>query len=128
MCKENLITEYLEALNHSDIKTIMKLFEDDAIVYSPLYNEMSAQSFYQDLFQDTTESQTKLIDIFYGTKNLIACYFQYDWTLKDGTLYTFYCVDVFEISCNNKFQKLRIIYDTAGIRSTFESLNQSDKI
>lgn len=123
MDKENLIKRYLNALNNSDLKAIIDLFEEDAIVYSPLYNEMSADFFYQNLFQDTTKSKTKLIDIFYGKSNCVACYFQYEWTLKDGTLYPFYCVDVFEISSENKFKKLRIIYDTAGIRKIFSSLH-----
>lgn len=51
MDKENLIKRYLNALNNSDLKAIIDLFEEDAIVYSPLYNEMSADFFIKIYFK-----------------------------------------------------------------------------
>ena len=46
MTPENLIQEYLSALEKSDINKIIQLFKEDAIVVSPLYGEIKASSFY----------------------------------------------------------------------------------
>lgn len=124
MNTELLLKTYLEGLNTGDAKLIVDLFEPDGIVYSPLYGEMNPKDFYKDLFSDTSQSKTTLIDVFKGKNTpYVNVYFKYDWTLKDGTIYPFYCVDVFEVSSNNKFKSLRIIYDTAGVRDTFENLD-----
>lgn len=43
--------------------------------------------------------------------------------MKDGTLVTFDCVDVFKVPKENKIEQLTIIYDTYGIRDNFNKQN-----
>ncbi|MBN1276614.1 MAG: nuclear transport factor 2 family protein [Deltaproteobacteria bacterium] len=126
MVKE-ICRQYLDALNEGSLEKILSLFDQDAVVVSPLYGEMSAARFYKDLFADTSRSETRLLNIFHSVSGSsdMALHFYYLWTLKNGKAVEFECVDVFEISWDsNKIKRLKIIYDTAAIRADFHE-NQS---
>ncbi|BBM84249.1 nuclear transport factor 2 family protein [Candidatus Uabimicrobium amorphum] len=113
---------YLEALNTKDLEGVLKLFHNEAVVYSPLYGEIKAELFYKTLFEDTTSSDTKLLDLFYSDskKTSVALHFNYRWQMKNGEHFEFDCVDIFEISSDaTQFLKLTIIYDTAPLRDAF---------
>lgn len=116
---KTLCTEYLDALNESDLEKVLSLFTKDAVVHSPLYGEMDVVSFYQDLFADTERSDTTLLNVFDSAENgnAIGLHFQYVWTLKSEEVVKFEVVDVFELSEDkSQFTKLTIIYDTYKIR------------
>jgi hypothetical protein len=47
----------------------------------------------------------------------VAAYFRYDWTLKDGKVVTFTCVDVFEFQDGSeRIASMSIVYDTHPLR------------
>ncbi len=124
---EKLCKEYLQALNDGNLNNVLNLFTTNGVVISPLYGEMSVNKFYTDLFNDTNQSDTRLLNIFISSMDdtSVALHFQYKWTLKSGKIVEFECVDVFEITEDKKqFKKLKIIYDTAPIRDDF---NESKK-
>ncbi len=54
MSHVELTSRYLDALNHGSLESVLELFTPDAVVHSPLYGEMTAKSFYTDLFADTS--------------------------------------------------------------------------
>lgn len=114
--------QYLDALNEGNLEKVLSLFDPNAVVVSPLYGEIPATTFYRDLFADTNRSETQLLNIFdsIGGNSTVALHFHYIWTLKSRKIVEFECVDVFEISPDRKkFTKLKIIYDTAPIRTDF---------
>jgi hypothetical protein len=116
---KQLFNKYLKYLNEGDLKCILKLFEDDAIVISPIYGESRATSFYKALFSDTKNSNTKLIDISKSIyhPNIVMLHFNYVWNLRNGDSASFDCIDIFELNTQkDKFSKLTIIYDTASIK------------
>ena len=120
-----LVTKYFEGLESGDAQKLLSLFEEDAVVLSPLYGMLPAKQFYSDLFKDTNESRITLLNIFksLGKEDTCSGHFRYDWTMKDGSVVTFECVDVFKVSPDNKFQQLTIIYDTYGaVRDSFNKL------
>ena len=124
---KKLCKEYLKALNDGNLNNVLNLFTTDGVVISPLYGEMSANKFYTDLFNDTNRSDTRLLNIFISNMDdtSVALHFQYKWTLKSEKIVEFECVDVFEITEDEKqFKKLKIIYDTTPIRDDF---NESKK-
>lgn len=117
--------QYLEALNEGSLEGVLSLFTPEALVISPLYGEMPAADFYRDLFADTNRSETKLLNIFDadGRNYFVALHFQYRWTLKNGNVVEFECVDVFETTPDGKkFRSLKIIYDTAPIRDDVSAM------
>jgi hypothetical protein len=120
-----LCTEYLNNLNEGNLDKVRALFVKGATVVSPLYGVQTAHDFYADLFRDTTNSETTLLNVFdtSETSQSIALHFRYQWTLADGKQVSFECVDVFEMNdAGNKFEKLTIIYDTAPLRNDFDNL------
>ena len=129
MDPRQLCEEYLAALNAGSIESVLALFEPDAVVDSPLYGTMPVAPFYVDLFGDTNRSQTRLLHVFNAAPDAsgacaVALHFHYRWTLKNGREVEFECVDVFELNADlSRFSRLKIIYDTAPIRSAFEEVH-----
>ncbi|HJO93591.1 MAG TPA: hypothetical protein QF753_09345 [Victivallales bacterium] len=117
--------KYLEALNSGNLEEVLSLFEENAVVISPLYGKLSAIKFYTDLFAETGNSNTTLLNVFEKScskNNCIALHFNYEWTLKNNVIVNFECVDIVSInSKGDKFTKLTIIYDTYPIRKDYES-------
>ncbi len=123
---EKTIKEYLKGLEVGSYENIIKLFSPNAIIHSPLYGEIKAKKFYQDLFKDTSKSKITLMNIFVSKNNpkISAGHFCYDWILKDGTPTSFECVDVFRFDDDGKISELTIIYDTSKIRTSFEEMKK----
>jgi hypothetical protein len=118
-----LVHSYLKSLQTADYATLLSLFAADAMVISPLYGKCNASEFYKDLFADTQQSEVTLIEVFKNTSgNKAAFLFQYNWTLADGSITTFDCVDVMELNEFGKIKQLQIIYDTAQTRVLFNQL------
>ncbi len=121
-----IIHTYLQALESADAHTIIELFADDGVVHSPLYGQMKAKEFYKDLFKDTTSSSIMLLHTFESGENplILAAHFMYRWTMKDGAVTQFECVDIFSCDSDMKIMELRIIYDTAKTRPAFENIHK----
>jgi len=117
------IKKYLSALEKSDYENLINLFVPNAIIHSPLYGEVEAEKFYEDLFKDTNKSVITLKDIFMNEDNSKgAVNFLYDWTLFDGSPVSFDCVDIFKFTSDGKIQELTIIYDASQTRPKFDKL------
>lgn len=123
---EKTIEEYLRCLEVGNYEKTIKLFSPDAIIHSPLYGEIQAKKFYQDLFKDTFKSKITLMNIFISQTNpqIAAAHFHYDWILKDGTPTSFECVDIFRFAKDGKIVELTIIYDTSKVRPSFEKMKK----
>ena len=122
-----ICNRYLDALNKGDLNAVLSLFEENAIVVSPLYGELDAKLFYQALFEDTNRSDTKLMEVFHSSTSATSIalpFLKYEWTLNNGTVVDFDCVDIFELASDkSQFKKLTIIYDTSLFREEFENLH-----
>ncbi|WP_210402030.1 nuclear transport factor 2 family protein [Thioclava sp. F36-6] len=128
MTTKQLCIDYLKALNEGNLAEVRALFSDNAKVVSPLYGVLDAFDFYADLFKDTNRSETSLLNVFDTSEmsKSVALHFRYEWTLADGKLVSFECVDVFELNdARDRFEKLTIIYDTAPLRQDFDNLRRT---
>lgn len=116
-----IIKSYFQYLTQKDYPSLIQLFAENAVVISPLYGEKLAADFYRELFADTAQSEIILQNIFISSMqtNTAAAHFQYHWTLKNGRLTHFNCVDIFEFTSDYKITRLSIIYDTYQTRSHF---------
>jgi len=112
---KRVIKSYLRALENKNYNLIINLFTADGVVESPLYGVVKAVKFYRDLFNDTKSSKITLYQIF-KDGNVGSAYFRYDWELKDGSKFSFECVDIFYFTADGKIKKLKIIYDTSKVR------------
>ena len=117
----DVLKTYMEALGNSDYVTIKSLFARDGKVTSPFLGEMEASAFFDRLSEASTQNVITPIDIFVSTteQHHATAYFQYDWTVRDGTLISFKVMDLFSFEPeSNKVQHLDLIYDTHRIRET----------
>jgi len=126
--KQAIVTAYFDGLEKGSYSDVIELFSPNAIVHSPLYGQIEATRFYQELFADTKSSQITLKNVFVSLENphTAAAQFVYSWTLKDGTPVCFECVDVFDfVPESAQIKKLTIIYDTHHTREEFSKVHDS---
>src|SRR5205085_5535391 len=112
---------YMDALDRSDYATIKRLFAPNGKVKSPFLGEMCAGPFFDRLAGASTKNTITPIDIFLSNseKSHAIAYFQYDWTVRDGTLITFKVMDLFRFEPEGvKVASLDLIYDTHPIRAS----------
>lgn len=115
----SILQIYMTALGQSDYARVKSLFAPGGKVLSPFLGEMLAGPFFDRLAGASAKNVISPIDIFLGVteKNHATAYFQYDWTVSDGTLITFKVMDLFTFETgNNKVAHLNLIYDTHPIR------------
>ena len=92
-----VLQTYLRALGESDYPTIKGLFAPSGRVHSPFLGEMGAAPFFDRLGGATSRNVITPIDLFLSAtgKPHATAYFQYDWTVRDGTFITFKVMDLF---------------------------------
>jgi len=119
---DDLVAAYLSALGDADIDAMLRLFAPGATVDSPLYGERLTPDFYRELFADTAASVLSLrTTLTSGDGTTIAFWFDFDWTLADGTPAPFSVVDVAELDENGRITRLTIVYDTHPLRDAWDA-------
>lgn len=116
------VRTYLRHLHASDTAGLISSFEEEGLVHSPFLGTMKARDFFPRLAQASSQSVITLIDLFAsvhptGGTLRVAAYFRYDWTLSDGRLVDFTCVDVFDFTPGSeRIAAMHIVYDTHPLR------------
>lgn len=116
------VRAYLRHLHASDTTSLIACFEDDGVVHSPFLGSMAPEPFFNKLAQASSRSVITLIDLFASVEPSsemlrVAAYFRYDWTLNDGRLLDFTCVDVFSFRPGSaRIHGMHIVYDTHPLR------------
>jgi ketosteroid isomerase-like protein len=114
----NVLVEYLHHLENSDCDKLIQLFADDGIVNSPLYGEENATTFFPKLLAKTQSSTLSPHQIFHGERDSskAALHFTYEWTLTDGKVFNFECVDLFKLNEEHRITEMRILYDASEVK------------
>lgn len=116
------VRSYLQYLHAGDTAGLISTFESDGVVHSPFLGTMKARDFFPRLAQASRQSVITLIDLFASVQPVdaavrVAAYFRYDWTLSDGRLVDFTCVDVFGFRPDSdRIDSMHIVYDTHPLR------------
>jgi hypothetical protein len=112
-----------EALGASDYATIVSLFASGGRVRSLFLGEMEVKPFFEQLGNASAKNVITPIAIFVSStdrtdRNEAVAYFQYDWSVTEGTLITFKVMDLFRIKpSTDKVEYLDLIYDRHPIRA-----------
>lgn len=121
-CLLDTVRAYLDYLRAGDTAALIACFEADGEVHSPFLGRMQAADFFPRLAEASQRSVITLIDLFTSVGpaddiTRVAAYFRYDWTLSDGIVIDFTCVDVFEFKSDRPLiSTMRIVYDTHPLR------------
>jgi hypothetical protein len=90
MTPQQLAETYLGALGDADLAAMLGLFNDGAMVHSPLYGPTAARDFFPALFGDTAESRLTLRGVTQGAtpdgEPLVSIWFRFGWRLPSGRL------------------------------------------
>lgn len=117
-----LLQRYMSALGRSDYAAIKGLFAPGGRVRSPFLGEMPAGPFFDRLASASDRNLITPLDVFVNadpSRPTATAYFQYDWTVKDGTLISFKVMDLFTFdAATHEVLTLDLIYDTHPIRAT----------
>jgi ketosteroid isomerase-like protein len=118
---------YFDALRNGDPDRIVALFSTDGQVISPFLGRMPASAFFAKLADTSTRSEIDVFDVLVSAKGSPRAlgYFNYRWTLRDGTVLRFDCCDVFDFGQPVEsargveavpIELMTIVYDTAPLR------------
>ncbi|MEM7169060.1 MAG: nuclear transport factor 2 family protein [Pseudomonadota bacterium] len=121
---QDLCRSYLAAMEHSDLEALLENFTDDATATSPISGKQSAREFYSYVMRVTSGRSMALRTIFIGTGERPRAAVQIAYTRRVGTseAATIEAVDVFDLTEDcSKIESVTIIYDTAPVRSDFDS-------
>lgn len=121
---EKLCRCYLSHVESGDLPSLLKLFTEDATATSPISGKQPVQDFYSYVMQVTSSRSMELKTIFVGTSSpsRAAIHMAYTRTVKASQPSTIECVDIFDLNEDfTKFTGITIIYDTAPVRSEFDS-------
>ena len=117
--REQTIRNYMEALGAGEYETIVSLFTDDGTVTSPFLGTMLAPDFFEQLARASSRNVITPIDVMVSASDPArgAGYFEYDWTMADGSSVVFNVVDAFTFEPGGeRFTSMTIIYDTHPVR------------
>ena len=115
---ETTLKAYFAALDSSDLDSMLSLFSTKATVHSPFLGEVRAVDFFPKVFEAAAATSITVFDILVSIQGQARAvgYFNYDWTLNDGTVVQFNAADVFDFTAEGKIARLTILYDTFPIR------------
>ncbi len=117
MTKRKIAEQYVQYLEQGNIQNIIELFSENGKVDSPVYGVKPAIDFYEELYNDTSQSKLTMLGIFEEEDTGdVALYFNYIWTLKNNKVVDFNVVDIIQFDDCNKITLLTIIYDTVKSR------------
>ncbi len=123
---QETIKKYFENLSNGNYESLIELFDNEAIVFSPLYGKRSAKEFYKELIEDSDESSEVKLLVTFSDGDKGAGHFEYSWVLKNGDKSSFQGVDLFKFNDQGKIVEIRIIYDTYGTRENFEKMKEGE--
>jgi len=117
---EETVRAYFAALDSNDLDAMLQLFAAEAIVHSPMLGEVRAAEFFPKVFGASSATSITVFDVLVSAQGQPRAvgYFNYDWTLKDGTVIQFDAADVFDFDADGRIAKMTILYDTYPIRDT----------
>jgi ketosteroid isomerase-like protein len=117
--RDETIRRYMQALGDADYETIVSLFTEDGTVTSPFLGTMHAGGFFEQLSRASSQNVITPIDVMVSTSDPTrgAGYFEYDWTMADGSTVVFNVVDLFTFEPGGgRFTSMSIVYDTHPVR------------
>ncbi|MEJ2171754.1 MAG: nuclear transport factor 2 family protein [Woeseiaceae bacterium] len=120
MSYEKTVSNYFEALDANDLDHMLRLFAADAVVHSPFLGELPASEFFPKVFGSSSATRITVFDILVSAQGQPRAvgYFNYDWTMTDGTAIQFDAADVFDFASDGRIAKMTILYDTYPVRGT----------
>ena len=121
---QHAVRSYLKALEAGDSDKAGALFTPDGWVQSPFLGRLPVRSFVRKVADSSSGAHLTVHDVLVSAEgNLRAvAYYEYDWSLKDGSRVSFDCADVFNFDPESgHIASIVLVYDTHPVRGDVET-------
>ena len=120
---QQAVHKYLAALEAGDPDRAAALFIPEGWVRSPFLGKLPVREFVAKVAASSKGSKLTVHDVLVSAEGHLraVAYYNYDWTLKDGTHVAFDCADVFNFDrASGHIESIVLVYDTQPVRGAVE--------
>jgi predicted SnoaL-like aldol condensation-catalyzing enzyme len=120
---QRAVHKYLSALEAGDAERAASLFVPDGWVQSPFLGRLPVRDYVNKVASASSKAKLTVYDVLVSAEGHLraVAYYQYDWSLKDGSNVTFDCADVFNFdSDSGHIESIVLVYDTDPVRAVVE--------
>jgi hypothetical protein len=121
-----LSLQYRRAVQEHDLERILAMFEQDAVIVSPLKGTCDPKTYHEWIFTAVKNATVEIQNIFQALNGdiSIAIQSQYRWLLNNDSIVEFGGVSIFEFTPNRKkIRRISFFYDTSLVRSALLESN-----
>ena len=120
---QQAVHKYLKALEAGDAEKAASLFVPDGWVQSPFLGRLPVRDYVTKVARSSSGTKLKVYDVLVSAEGHLraVAYYQYDWSLKDGSNVAFDCADVFNFDPETgRIESIVLVYDTSPVRDVVE--------
>jgi predicted SnoaL-like aldol condensation-catalyzing enzyme len=121
---QQAVHKYLKALEAGDAEKAASLFVPDGWVQSPFLGRLPVRDYVAKVARSSSGTKLKVYDVLVSAEGHLraVAYYQYDWSLKDGSYVAFDCADVFNFDPETgRIESIVLVYDTRPVRDVVEN-------
>jgi predicted SnoaL-like aldol condensation-catalyzing enzyme len=121
---QQAVHKYLKALEAGDAEKAASLFVPDGWVQSPFLGRLPVRDYVTKVARSSSGTKLKVYDVLVSAEGHLraVAYYQYDWSLKDGSNVAFDCADVFNFDPETgRIESIVLVYDTSPVRDVVEN-------
>lgn len=116
---QQAVRRYLSALEAGDPEKAAALFVPKGWVRSPFLGQLPVRDYVAKVASASSNARLTVYDVLVSAEGHLraVAYYQYDWSLTDGTRVSFDCADVFNFDAESgHIESIVLVYDTQPVR------------
>jgi hypothetical protein len=120
---QHAVHKYLSALEAGDADRAAALFVPHGWVQSPFLGRVSVRDYVNKVASASRHSKLTVHDVLVSAEGHLraVAYYQYDWSLRDGSNVKFDCADIFNFDAESgHIESIVLVYDTDPVRAVVE--------
>jgi predicted SnoaL-like aldol condensation-catalyzing enzyme len=121
---QHAVYKYLAALEAGDAERAAALFVPNGWVQSPFLGRLPVREYVNKVAAASSRAKLTVYDVLVSAEGHLraVAYYQYDWSLKDGSNVAFDCADIFNFdAASGRIQSILLVYDTDPVRAVVEN-------
>ena len=121
---QHAVHKYLSALETGDAERAAALFVPHGWVQSPFLGRVPVREYVNKVAGASSRAKLTVYDVLVSAEGHLraVAYYQYDWSLKDGSNVKFDCADIFNFDPESgHIESIVLVYDTDPVRAVVEN-------
>ena len=117
---QQAVRKYLAALEAGDPDRAAALFVPRGWVRSPFLGQLPVREYVAKVAAASSNAHLTVYDVLVSAEGHLraVAYYQYDWSLRDGSRVSFDCTDVFNFDPESgHIESIVLVYDTQPVRA-----------